>query len=255
MKIKISLIAIVALAMFGCGNKTETTDTGKPADPNKEVTLRITGAKGDSFAFVNKMKVEADPSSMVKPEGMNDAQFEAVKAQMGGPMSMTVEGKMTTVIDEVKDGNFMMTTTTSDVVATGEGVMKVQAEQLQKSENGKVEKITRDARNKVITGSAQDNPFAVEYPEKAIKVGDTWEGDSAAVKTSKVKYKFVAIETIDGKECAVIEMSFDSPEMKTMTPAKLWIDIKNGTPVKAEGGFDMFQGGIKMKATFSMSRA
>lgn len=259
MKLKISLIALAAVAMFGCGNKTETAGTGtstdKPVESNREVTLRINGQKGDSIVMVNKMHIEADPSSMEKPAGMDDAQFETLKKQLGGPMSMDIQAKMTSVIEEIKDGNFHMTTTTSEVKASGEGMMKAQAEQMAKSEEGKVEKVVRNAMNKVVEGSAQDNPFALTYPEKAVKVGDTWEGDNSTVKSGKVKYTLAAIETVAGIECAVLEMSFDTPEMKTSVPAKLWIDLKTGAPVKAEGGFDMNQNGMKMKATFSMERA
>ncbi len=260
MKVKFSLIALAALAIFGCGSKTETGTTGEASDKpvevsNEPVTLRVSGAKGDSIQLLTKMAVEGDTSSMEKPAGMPDAQWEETKKMMSGPMKMSMEATITTVIDEIKDGNFHMTSTTTGVKASGEGMMKAQAEQMAKSEEGKVKKVVRSDRNKILEGDDMDNPFAFEYPENPVKVGDTWESDTKiSGSTAKAKYKVVGMEEVLGKKCVVLEMTYEAGELTTATPAKMWIDTLNGAPVKAEGMFNMTQNGIKMKLSFTMSR-
>ncbi|HXD85194.1 MAG TPA: hypothetical protein VN641_01790 [Urbifossiella sp.] len=109
------------------------------------------------------------------------------------------------------------------------------------------------------------------YPEGKVKVGHTWTVDASALQRvfggsitelkGKLKMKFVKIETIDGEECAVIEMAGDikgvaketegtlDVELKNMT-GTTWRSIKTGVDVK-----DKAKGDITMSGKIEMDGA
>ncbi len=111
-------------------------------------------------------------------------------------------------------------------------------------------------------------------PEKTIKVGDSWDVSSKVeVKVDdrkveieiKGKAKLVSFEKVDGKDCAVVEVTADLPDTGKIIPelvppemrenikakfegqttSKFWLDIAEGLVVKAET-----KGEIKMEMTF-----
>src|SRR6185312_5574814 len=109
------------------------------------------------------------------------------------------------------------------------------------------------------------------YPEGKVKVGHTWTVDASALQRvfggsitelkGKLKMKFAKIETIDGEECAAIEMSGDikgvaketegtlDVELKNMT-GTTWRSIKTGIDVK-----DKAKGDITMSGKIEMDGA
>lgn len=111
-------------------------------------------------------------------------------------------------------------------------------------------------------------------PEKPVKVGDSWDVSSkVGVKVDdrkveveiKGKAKLVAVEKVEGRDCAVIEVTADLPDTGKIIPqlvppemrenfgakfegqttSKFWLDIANGLLVKAET-----KGDIKMTIAF-----
>lgn len=92
---------------------------------------------------------------------------------------------------------------------------------------------------------------AMEFPEKDLKIGDTWSGE-ATLNTGvlgQVSFKFTqrlkAVKNWKGRDCAVIDFTFEAPmKMAESTMAgsgkmagsgTLYFDVKNGVDVQMAG--------------------
>lgn len=111
-------------------------------------------------------------------------------------------------------------------------------------------------------------------PEKPVKVGDSWDvGFKVEVKVDdrkveveiKGKAKLAAFEKVDGKNCAVVEVTVNLPDTGKIIPeivppevrenisakfegetsTKFWLDLESGLVVKADT-----KGDIKVNMTF-----
>lgn len=88
-----------------------------------------------------------------------------------------------------------------------------------------------------------DNPALVDMqvPDRAIAVGESWEGKEAeGSNTFVIKYRLLAIETLEGVRCAKIHKSEKSIKTGNLTVTietefDFWLDLETGMNVKMEG--------------------
>ena len=249
MKLDKLIIAILAgVVLVGCGNKDAATTTSgsdsnattgstSPVDTSKEYTLKVNLNKGDKFAFDVNMQMTADVSGVTDPA--TKKQLEAMGASDSKLNASATENSEVT---EVKDGKFTISNTYADP--------KVEATGLFKGFPGMTPDTMTIDEHGVTSKESGGNDMSAVLPEKAVKVGDTWDSE---VNGKKVTGKLVGVEQVNGKDALKVEYTgMGSEDMAFDGPVLVWLDPEKGIPVKMEGKVNMDKQGIKM--TGEMSR-
>jgi hypothetical protein len=253
--------AVSAILIMACNSGSESGSASgsgsATANMPSEVTLRLTGEKGQKVTYDVSMEVAADVSGMEIPPG---PEGEPMRDMLKGEHKANATGKSEVEITEVKDGNITLTTTLVAVDAKGTGMMEGMVQTLEE-DKGKPRTITYDSRNRKVKGeedAAASNPIQFTFPENPIKVGDTWE-DEVDILDSKLKLKFKVdgFEKMNGADAVKISAEI-TDQQATVTfnePMTMWYDIKNGQPIKITGNFSSkAQGGISMSIKLHTQR-
>ncbi|HRI44414.1 MAG TPA: DUF6263 family protein [Fimbriimonadaceae bacterium] len=255
------IAALLLVAAIGCkkddaattegtGSTTKTTTGSSTPAPAEEITLRFKGEAGDKFKMTVSMEADADFSALASDPNVPAEQ----KKMIEGPQTMKVEAVNEQEITEVKDGKFTVKDTNLEFNASGTGVLSQQADQMAKTEKGKTETKVYDELHKSTHADAdkpESNPMSVVFPEKAIKVGDTWTSETEFTgEKVTAHYTFEKMENVNGKDCVVLLLDFkDNPNVTNTQPMRLWFDKTNGWPVKGEAEVQMQQPEQKIKMT------
>lgn len=232
------------MLVAGCNKPADGGSTASGSGPAApaEATLRLKANKGDKFTMVMGMDTQIE---MPNPAG-GTPETHSMK------MSVTKEH---TCID-VTDGKMKWEEKTIDSSGTGTGPFEAQVKQMVEAEKKKAPTVeVLDERNKVVE-STENDPFSLVYPEKPVKVGDTWEADSKMFDQDvKVTFKLDRFEKFDGKDAAVISATFTGNEkLKVVRPLVVFVDTANGWPIKGDGEFEMEAApGIKAKLIATIS--
>jgi len=73
---------------------------------------------------------------------------------------------------------------------------------------------------------------SVSYPDKPVKVGDTWSGETDMQgKKVKMTYKLARVETVSGKEAAILEASPEGSTLKLNGPMSISVELATGLPI------------------------
>jgi hypothetical protein len=242
---RLSYFLLAALFLAGCNKPADggsTVSGSTPAQAPTEATLRLKASKGDKFTMVMEMDTQIQ---MPDPAG-GTPQTHSMK------MSVTKEH---TCID-VTDGKMKWEEKTIDSSGTGTGPFEAQVKQMVEAEKKKAPTTeVLDERNKVVE-STENDPFSLVYPEKPVKVGDTWEADSKMFDQDvKVTFKLDRFEKVGGKDAAVISASVSgNDKLKMIKPLVVFVDTANGWPMKGDGEFEMEAApGIKAKLIAKIS--
>lgn len=246
--------AVIMAAAIGCAKKEEGTDggttgsttsggttggtTGSSADNSGPITLKLALNKGDKYDVTMEMDTEIDMSAVQPPEGADPKTVEMMK--QGGSMKMKATEEREVV--DVQPGKITVKSITTDAEGSGTGMFEEQATKMAADEKGKEKVMVNDERNRRVDDPAakNDDSLTFEFPDKEIKVGDTWTGKSKFQdKDIEMTFKFEKRETVDGIDTAVISATFDTPEWKSVEPMMSWYDIKTGVPIKGTGKVEM----------------
>lgn len=255
-----SIAAVVfALVVVGCSKSDTASETGSTTKSggtgSEELTLRLVAKKGDKVTMNLEMDAEADVSGLKLPPDVPADQ----RKMLEGPQTMKVRSTEERVVTEVKGEEIKFEIKNLTFSAEGSGTLQQAAAGMTASEKGKVESRTYDNLNRRIatSGDKDSNPLNVVFPEQAIKPGYTWSNDTEMNGMPvKANYKYEKLETVSGKECAVISLTFsNSPGVSSPGPLMLWVDRATGWPVKGEGkvALDSADTGLKTVLTFRMS--
>lgn len=250
MKLTNIALAGVLFGLAGCNGAGGTGAAGGSI-PSDGVQIRMGGTKGEKYSTTSTIKMELDTSGSTQP-GLPK-----------GPQSMNMEMQVKSELVDVKDGKYSWKDTFSDVKVTGEGMMATGAKAAENQLKGKSYTTVYDQRGKVIsTDAGASNPMGMaggdmNYPDKKLKVGDTWEASTTTNgQTAKVQYKVIGADKVGSVDALVVELKFLEPEMlKKSGPLKIWIDRNNGRTIKMDGVLDIDQGGVKMKMTMKSNPA
>lgn len=229
---------LAALLLAGCSKPADggSTASASSAPPPTETTLRLKANKGDKFVMVMEMDTQIQ---MPNPAGGNPDTHS---------MKMAVTKEHTCI--DVTDGKMKWEEKTIDSSGTGTGPFEAQVKQMVEAEKKKPPTTeVLDERNRVVE-STENDPFSLVYPEKPVKVGDTWEADSKMFDQDvKITFKLDRFEKFNGKDAAVISASFAGNEkLKVVKPLVIFVDTSNGWPIKGDGEFEMEAApGVKAK--------
>lgn len=241
--------AVLALSLqFGCSGGTDAKTTGATSEGGggssvslpSEATLRLKAKEGDKYTMVTTVETGAN---LPTPDGKTE----------NATMNLTVTEESTCT--KVEDGKMTWESKNVDVQATGTGPFQAQAQAAQDSEKGKTQTKVRDERNQLV-GETKDESLTLAYPEKAVKPGDTWKGETELMGAkTQVEFKLDRFEVVNGKTAAVIVATISGQDrLKSTAPLTLYVDIANGWPIKGEGSFEMRpQPGITATMKVSMS--
>jgi len=246
-----ALAAIGFALIGGCSKPADggSTATGTSAGSTggsasstalpSEATLRLKAKLGDKYTMVTTVETSAD---IPTPDG---------KSQSG---SMTLTATEDHSCTKVEGTNMTWESKNIDVQATGTGPFAAQAETAKSQQKGKSETKIRDERNGVV-GDKGEESLALVYPEKAVKIGDTWTGQTNLMGANvQIEFKLEKFEVVNGKTCAVIAATITGGDkLKSDGPLTLIVDTANGWPVKGTGAFTMLpQPGITAKMKVQM---
>lgn len=202
----------------------------------QSVLLRIKAKPGQSFKYSMRMQGSG-------AQGMN----------MGMQLSMKVSA--------VKNKQYTMNTTMGSITMNNQPLPAQASEQIKKmlivtvlDERGRVLKTETKGVPGAPAGGGPEGS-SVPFPEKAIKVGQTWTGE-ATLQGQKVQttYKLIALKTVSGKPAAVIHATpKNMPQMKLDGPIVFSVELATGFPISMSMSGTVSQGaqGQKMKMTMS----
>ncbi|HRF60395.1 MAG TPA: hypothetical protein PLH94_10860 [Fimbriimonadaceae bacterium] len=259
--------AVLMIGAIGCAKKEESTgttggttaggttggSTGSTAQNEGPVTLRLAMNKGDKYEVAMEMDSQVDMSAVTPPPGADAKTLEMIK--QGGSMKMSTTEEREVV--DVQPGKITVKGTTTTATGDGTGIFQEQAKAMAADEKGKEKVTVNDERNRRVDDPAAkgDDSLTFEFPEKEIKVGDTWTGKTKFQdKDVEMTFKFEKRETVDGIDTAVVSATFEGPEFKTVEPMMSWYDIKTGVPIKGTGKIEMsIPNGGKVMMTMNMT--
>jgi hypothetical protein len=242
-----AFLPVTALALILAGCNAGTSSSGAVADkatiPADGVDFRIKANKGDVANFQISMKMDGKGP-----------------AEGGAPSEIKVDigMKQTVKVTDVKDGNYSVEVKSSDVKATGTApVAEMFAQQFKNS----VGKLTIDSKGRVVNqegsvDSAMGSGGTLYFPDKKVKVGDTWERamPTAGGGTANVKYRFEGAEAVGGKTYAKISIKPVSQGVETTGQFDFLVDMDNGMIFNGDGSITSKVGGGSMVVTMKMER-
>ncbi len=230
--------AMLAAFLLGC-NKPAEEGGGGAALP-AEATLRLKAKVGDKYTMLTTVETSAD---IPTPDG---------KTQSG---TMTLTATEEHLCTKLEGTNMTWESKNVDVQATGTGAFAAQAEQAKSQQKGKSETKVRDERNQVV-GANKEETLALTYPEKAVKPGESWTGETELMGAkAKIEFKLEKFESLNGKVAAVLQANITGGEqIQSDGPLMLYVDVANGWPLKGSGAFTMnLPQGIKAKMKVTMN--
>ncbi len=237
---KLFPIVLIAAALIGCNKGAESTATSSTESNQPKTStessgegqlMRINVAKGDTFAY--------------------DLNMES-----GQPQPSKISFNMEMAVTDVKDGKITMVSKILGGTMNGAPIPAAQLEMMKKivttsvmDQQGKVLETKTEGTAAPSSGSNNSVPF----PDGPVKVGDKWDGETDVNgKKVKAEYTLVAIEEINGKSCAKLEATVNTPDMKLDGPMVYWVELANGMLMKLE--FSGEEVTSKSKVKMSMVR-
>jgi hypothetical protein len=161
-------------------------------------------------------------------------------------------------LTDAKDGKYKMELKATDVKATGtDPIAQMMGEQMKKM----VAKMTVDEKGRVVeqegsVDSTMGSGGTIFFPDKKVKVGDTWERSTPVQGQSMLaKYKFEGTENVGGKTLAKISMVPSTEGVEMKGKIDYLVDMDNGMIVKCNGKMttSSAQGG-SMVVTMNMDK-
>jgi hypothetical protein len=233
----------VILAGCNAGN-SGTAVADKEAVPADGVDFKLVANKGDVHKYKMTMSMDGKgPAGGPGPTEIN------VKLDLNQEMKFT----------EVKDGNYTIEIKSADVKATGTAPF---ADMIGEQMKTTVSKMTVDEKGRVIKqegapDSAMGTGGTLFFPDKKVKVGDTWERTMPGQngQSMVVKYKFEGTESADGKTLAKISMTPKAPEgVKMDGKFDYLVDMDNAVVMQGKGKMTTSAQGGSMVVSIDMTK-
>jgi hypothetical protein len=206
------MLAAAGALLAGCG--TGTQSGGGTASAPGEATKGTAPAQEHLLALNVKEGQKYTYNGDIKGDGV-DASFQV-------SMAVTkVEGDQVTMesaIESMKTGG-----------------QETPAEMLKTARSTSV----MDRTTKTIQGSggaAASMGALVTFPDKPIRVGESWESESAVMGNRvKTTNKFVAVEEVNGMKAAHIQVTVPKqPTVNMDKPIDMWFEFATGMLIKME---------------------
>lgn len=227
-KLKICILCIATAMLVGCGAKG-----GGVVSTDGPVTLRLKMNKGDKWTDTLTGDVKMDltnfkPAADISPQEkkmVEDSKNDTAKFTITYDYEVSGSGAEKVEIKR----------TATEVKTEGTGMLGDMVKLLE-MQKGSSKELKRSAKNMEEELDTESPIPAIEFPERAIKPGDSWDGTATfAGAKGKASFKFEANEEVGGKNCAKISFKPTVVEGKKVTvqePIVVWIDTANGRTVK-----------------------
>lgn len=245
-RIFIGAAAALALGACGAGGGTAAGRSGEP------VTLKVTAQKGAKYDSALSMEMKFDlPAGTTKGA---DGKPSTSPSQD----TLTMEATMSSELTEVADGKYTWVDTVTDVSANGTGQMSMLA-QLMKAIKGVKTTIVMDEHGKILsqkteggTSGASGQIEGFGFPDKAVKVGDSWE---SKVNNNGQEVTMKSTVTEITNDVVKIDATMSGVEgLKLSSPLKVELDRTTGRPIKTDGTMEVTQGGAHILMKISMHK-
>lgn len=230
----LALLVAFGIALTGCGKTTVSTTADSGGTPSKitEAKLRLQPKVGDKWTLDVNLEMKFDTSQVKFPES---PEGEAMKKQMG--KESTLKGKLELNIEttEVKDGKVSFKASGKAIETEATGILQQQKDALIRDIT--TERTRTYSELGVVQGTEADSGSIIQFSDKPVKVGDTWEGKfSIGGPGISVTYKLVAFEQIKGKDVAKIVVQAKSLPEGTNFPTEptFWVDLATGMSVQTD---------------------
>lgn len=235
------------LILAGCNAGTSTTAEVDAPDtvtiPADGVELKMVASEGDTTQYQSSMSMEGKGP-----------------AQGGAPSEFNVQAdmKQTVKVTKVEGDKITSETSFSDVKVTGTEMF---VNLLKSSFENAKSTVTMDTKGRVIEQEGQVDSNAMGggtmfFPDKKVKVGDTWERTTPIPNGGNVKalYKFEGTEKVDGVDAAKISVTPSTEENTSTGSFVYWIDMATGMAIKANGEIITEADGGRMVMKMDMKR-
>lgn len=220
------LVPLVGIAL-ACGSDKGLDDmsVGGPvpkevqADQNKTYSLRVNLKLGEVLHFRMSMGMTGDPSNMEAEKRQKAQRFGDVHTlEMGADEISSVK--------EVTGEEFTISNVYRNAAYKAKGLFSDYPQGGPASTTSKIDTLGR------VTVAPNDPGFLAVLPEKPVKIGDTFTGETAH---HEVLAKFLAVEEVAGKPALKFEYTgLDKLNGTFDGPVLMWIDPDKGIAVRVE---------------------
>ncbi len=235
-----ALSLLIALLTAGCapaptvegkptsGQTATRKPTALPPAPPEGYLLRVKETKGTKFTYKWTNDASSRPS---------DAEWEKkLPAPYNKPGSMNVQGTLTWEVADVKDGvyTFKSVSDTTEGTGVGHGVEQAK-EYVDRAPTPQTIKV-----NERWTKPSEDdfydpltNSFHRLFPEKPVKVGDSWTYKPFP-QAKDAKATLVGAEEVAGRKALHIKVDLPGAFPSSKDVLNIWVDPTNGRIVKVD---------------------
>lgn len=210
------LVSLILSPLAGCGPKTYTLKLDPKAGETFSYSTSMSGAVSMEMPMTMKV-VKSDPNQVV------------IETRIG---AVTVNGQPLPGGEMMK--NAVMTIT--------------------EDHTGHVQNASVTGVPPQLQASMQNSATAnqASYPDHPVKIGDTWSGEtSSSGQKVAASYKLVKIDTVAGKQAAILEVTPEGAKVASNGPMTLSIELANGMPIEMSGSFQVMGKAENMKMTRS----
>jgi hypothetical protein len=233
MRVRPSPCIVLALALAGC-----------QSEPG--YTLRFQEPVGSKLTYDYVTKASSDPSGVKDRSTWSKLQLT--------PSSFDVTGELVTEVVKSANGKITVKAANRPITAKGTGFGDLDAKELLKKGVQTLSYDVDDRRRFTDPKTVMDpltNTMNGLFPEKAVKVGETWEykpfPDSPPGKATLKK-----LETVAGVQTVMIHIQVPGGE-KEDTQMDAWFDPKDGRLVKATIVSKVDQDGMLFYSDFTQT--
>jgi hypothetical protein len=194
------------------------------ADGGESYTLRLKLKPGDKVVYQFRNRSASIATAKLDKSKIPDGKWEDASFELDGTQVMKVV--------EFKDGYFKIDRETKNEKASGTGFGKEQAVEMLKSKEAYRDSIQLSERNSYPEAATLSDPFTNGlngvFPEKPVKVGDSWEFD--AFRSGKMtRAVFKGLDEVQGVKCFRIELKF--PPLVDGADDRMWVWFNSDTGV------------------------
>lgn len=252
------MIGMAAAVLMGCGAKNGgDTAKGSGQTSTEAVTLRLKLKKGDKWSETVSGDVKMDLTNYKPLPTATEQEKKMIEGAKNDTAHFDISYDFET--RESSADEVVLKRSATDVKTSGTGMLGDMVKLLE-MQKGSSKDVKRSARNTEVEIDTETPVPAIEFPENAVKPGDTWDGTvTYAGAKGKATFKFESMEEIGGKSCAKITFKPSMTEGKKVTvndPMTVWIDTATGRTVKGTMicGFADGPDGVLMNITFQFQQ-
>jgi hypothetical protein len=233
--------ALALLALVGCAQQQGGAPTAQQPGTGEQqaYTLRLQANQGEQFSYNITVEMDMDLSGVEGIEQQPEAQ---------GEHRGTINARMNLVVKDVQEDRITFFREIVEPRVEGTGLFQLGGDAMAQQFVTSGE-IVVNSRYRVLEGEeAEGASFFPEYPEQAVRVGDTWQSTvQQDGQEQQVTGRLVGVENVGGVDLLRIE--FEGIRMSQFAsegPVVFWVNPQNGRVHRQTGRFSGTEQGVRM---------